>query len=254
MSKVRHLVFLVFLGCALVPANAGASGGTYDVVFCHELHRGFGGTIDSTNAFSARNFCSDPQNSSAVKIENVDRTAEGRSATVHWEVDDPLGITGVQVEGRLRRANGYSSDLFMADSDGQRTHVVATGESSPSEFEAYEWHGKPQQQFFAKLQCTLSPSCPASEPARTWVRSLRFTVADGADPVVDAVGGLLDGGWLRGSADVRAEGHDAGSGIADGGYHRELSAHNANDALRAPAGYRASWRQALPLALLPPRA
>ena len=102
MRRTRLLLATAALGFAFLPAGASAADGTYDVVFCHELHRSFGGTIDSTNSFSARSLCSDPQNSSAVKIDNVDRTSEGRSAEVFWEVNEPLGITGVQVEGRLR--------------------------------------------------------------------------------------------------------------------------------------------------------
>ena len=185
MKRLVGTSLVVMAMCCALPSVAAASGGTYDVVFCHELNRSFGGTIDSTNSFSARSRCSEPQNDSAVKIENVDRTAEGRSAVVSWQVAEPLGITGVEVDGRLRRANGYVSELFMADAGGHRTQQVATGESEPSDFEPYEWNGKPQQQFVAQLRCVLNPNCPASEPARTWVRNLRFTVADGADPEIE---------------------------------------------------------------------
>ncbi len=214
MRRTRPLLATAVLGLlGILPANASAADGTYDVVFCHELHRSFGGTIDSTNSFSARSLCSDPQNSSAVKIDNVDRTSEGRSAEVFWEVDEPLGITGVQVEGRLRRANGYASNLFMADSDGRVTQAVASGETGPSDFESYEWSGKPQRQFVASLECREGPSCAPSEHARTWVRNLRFTVADSSDPEVEVEGSLLGGGWLRGPGEIQVVANDQGAGL-----------------------------------------
>ena len=64
MTRVRIATALAFAGSALMPTASVAEGGTYDVLFCHELHRGFGGTIEATNSFSARTLCSDPQNSS----------------------------------------------------------------------------------------------------------------------------------------------------------------------------------------------
>lgn len=214
MRAALRLTLAVSVGCVLLPANSLASGGTYDVVFCGELNRGFGGTIESTNAFSARTLCSDPQNDSAVKIDNVDRTTEGRSARVFWDVDTPLGITGIQVDGRLRRANGYRSELYMADAEGRMTEEVAEGDSSPGGFRTYQWQGKPQRQFFASLKCAQGPSCPASEHARTWVRNLRFTVADGADPEVEVEGDLIREGWLRGESSVALSATDPGSGLA----------------------------------------
>lgn len=198
----------------LIPASAPASGGTYDVAFCSELHRFFGGTIESTNSFSARTLCSDPDNDSAVKIDNVARTTKGRSARVIWAVGEPLGLVGAQVEGRLRRSEGYESSLFMADALGSSTHIVARGGPGPGPFERFRWQGAPQRQFVAKLECTAGPSCPPSEQAKTWVRDLRFTVADYADPQVEVRGSLFQGGWLRGSVDVSAQATDGGSGVA----------------------------------------
>ena len=103
----------------------------------------------------------------------------------------------------------------MADGTGHRTHTVAVGVSGPTDFEPYEWRGKPQRQFVARLQCTESPSCPESEHARTWVRSLRFTVADSADPEVEVGLDLLEGGWLKGEFAAFLSATDEGVGLAD---------------------------------------
>ena len=170
-------------------ANAEAAGGTYDVVFCGSANRSFGGEIETTNAFTARSFCGDPLESNAIKIDNVARAAVGRNARVSWRVEPPLAIVGVSVEGRLRRANGYSSSLFMTDAEGRFTHHVASGSRDPSDFKTFEWEGeKPQRGFTASLECTESPSCEASEQAHTWVRNLRFTVVDLEDPEVAVAG------------------------------------------------------------------
>ncbi|MEJ7876759.1 MAG: hypothetical protein WKF62_08865, partial [Solirubrobacterales bacterium] len=163
-------------------ARAEASGGTYDVVFCSSLNRSYGGEIETTNAFTARNLCSDPQNDNAIKIESVARATDGRSARVSWGVEPPLGIVGVSAEGRLRRADGFSSKLFMADAEGRLSEEVADGTREPGDFRTVEWEGIPQRQFVARLECTQAPSCEASDHARTWVRNLRFTVADFSDP------------------------------------------------------------------------
>ncbi len=209
MKRFAFALLAVIAGCAVLPSNSLAAGGTYDVVFCHELHRLFGGTIDSTNSFSARSRCSDPQ-SNSVTIDNVERTAEGRSAEAYWQVDDPLGITGVQVDARLRRANGYRSALYMADGNGHETHTVAVGDTSGDGSKPYAWEGQPQRRFVASLECGQSPSCAASEHARTWVQNVRLTVADEADPEVEVDGSLLDGGWLRGQHTLAVRSLDAG--------------------------------------------
>lgn len=198
---------------ALTSSEAKASGGTFEVVFCHELSTLFGGDIDTNNAFSARSFCNDESNASAVRIESALRAKNGRSARAFWEVDQPLALTGVSAEGRLRRADGYQSELFMADADGKPTRRVAFGGPATGEFETYEREGDPQAQFVAELKCTEGPSCPPSPQAQTLVRDLRFTVADYADPQVEVEGSLLHGGWLRGEKAAEVLGTDVGSGL-----------------------------------------
>ena len=78
----------VLCGGLLVPATASA--GTYDVVFCHELHRSFGGTIRTTHAFSAEAF--------AAILKTIRRS---RSTTT----------TGRRRAARLRRS-GRSANLW----------------------------------------------------------------------------------------------------------------------------------------------
>jgi hypothetical protein len=213
VRRAGRVVLSALVGAVVLPASSGASNGTYDVVFCHELHRGFGGTIEATNSFFVRNRCSDPQYSSAIQIESVDRTSDGRSARAFWELADPLGITGVEVEGRLRRANGYRSELFMADAEGRKTQQVGVGESSSDGFQTYDWQGKPQQRFTASLECGQSSSCPASDTAKTWLRSLRLTVVDGADPEVEVGLELFEDRWVRGDASTFLSATDTGSGL-----------------------------------------
>jgi len=198
----------------LSATNVEAAGGTYEVVFCSSANRSFGGEIDTTNAFTARSLCSDPAEGNAIKIDNVARTTAGRNARVSWRVEPPLAIVGVSVEGRLRRANGYASWLFMTDAEGRYTHEVASGGRDPSDFETFEWEGpKPQQGFTASLECTETPSCEASTQAHTWLRNLRFTVADSRDPEIDVSGSLFDAGWVRGDVSAIVSGVDPGAGM-----------------------------------------
>lgn len=209
-------VAVLALTTALVGASvASASGGTFDVVNCSSLNRAYGGTIQSTtNAFTARSLCSDPDNEFAFKIDSVDRAAEGRSASVHWDVAPPLGIVGVSSEARLRSTDGFESSLYMADELGRFTESVGTGGHGLTGFKTYDWHGKPQRRFVARLECGERPNCAASDQARTWVRNLRFTVADYEDPTVEVDGSLFASGWVRGSAEVVVQGEDEGSGLS----------------------------------------
>ncbi|HYH62992.1 MAG TPA: hypothetical protein VD766_14080, partial [Solirubrobacterales bacterium] len=211
--RARAMIASLLLLALMPAANAEAAGGTYDVVFCSSANRSFGGEIDTTNAFTARSFCGDPAESNAIKIDNVARTTEGRNARVSWVVEPPLAIVGVSVEGRLRRADGYSSSLYMTDAEGRFTHEVASGGRDPSDFKAFEWEGeKPQRGFTASLTCTQTPSCEASTQAHTWLRNLRFTVVDLKDPEIEVGGALFDSGWLRGETSATIDGSDQGSG------------------------------------------
>lgn len=208
---VLALAVVVF---AVPVASSHASGATYEVVHCGSLNRTMGGVVSETNAFTARNNCSDEANDFAFQIDSVGRATQGRAASVSWGVEPPLGIVGVSSDARLRRGDGYQSRLFMADADGLLTNVVAVGSSAPSDFSRYEWDGPPQRQFVASLECFEAPNCPASPHARTWVRDQKFTVADYADPEVVAEGTLYGGGWLRGPVDVILTSRDEGSGVS----------------------------------------
>lgn len=219
---------------AVPAASSRASGETYEVVHCGTLNRALGGTISETNAFSARNNCGDEANDFAFHIDSVGRATKGRAASVTWGVEPPLGIVGVSADARLRRADGYQSRLFMADSTGLLTDVVATGSREPSDFTRYEWDGAPQRQFVANLECFDGPSCPASPHAKTLVRDLRFTVADYADPEVVAEGSLYSGEWLRGPVDVVLTSQDAGSGISD--LYVDVNSANLQEELNDCAG------------------
>lgn len=208
LAALAALLLLMFAS-----TEARASGETFDVVFCDDLSSLFGGEFETNNAFSARSFCNDESNASTVKIENVLRAKNGRSARAFWEVDEPLGLTGVSSEGRLRRSDGYQSELFMADAAGKFKSRVALGRPDTGDFKRYRWDGNPQAQFVAELKCTEGPSCPMSTQAHTWVRELRFTVADYADPEVEVEGSLFGGGWLRGTHDAQVVASDEGSGL-----------------------------------------
>ena len=41
MTRCVWLALTAVVACAVLPGSSTAAGGTYDVVFCHELHRLF---------------------------------------------------------------------------------------------------------------------------------------------------------------------------------------------------------------------
>jgi hypothetical protein len=192
---------------------APAANGTFDVVFCNELNLAAGAEFNSTNAFTTRNRCADPSNSSTIKIDNVDRAEEGRSATARWAVGEPLSIVGVDARARLRRANGYKARLFTTNDRGQITYLIAEGTTEAAQFSRERWSGSPQSRFVARLECTNAPSCPQSTLAKTWIRDITFTVRDSADPEVRVGGSLFSAGWIRGSTLMRIDMADDGSGL-----------------------------------------
>lgn len=212
---MRRLALWLAVASVVIPAaSAQAAGGTYDVVFCSSLNRDLGGTVEKANVYSARDYCAEPTEDFAFKINNVERALEGRSAEVFWEAEPPLAIVAAQAEAKLRRAAGYHARLYTADERGRLTHLVATGSTDGGDYTPYSWTGTPQPAFYADLVCVRSPSCAPSDQAKTLVRDLRFTVADYADPEVEVDGSLYGGGWLRGEARSTLRTSDLGSGIA----------------------------------------
>lgn len=196
------------------PSPAAGAGATYTVVQCHTENRGHADArIHEPRPYGITTACGDPASEHAIQINNRLRAEKNRSGTVRWIAPEATGLAGVRVQAKLRRARGHYSRLFMADAQGRQTNRIAAGGRSREPFRAQAWKGTSQRQFVAVLGCRRDRGCETSGAAKTWLRQVRLTVADFADPEVAVDGSLLSGGWKRGSHGIATAVSDEGSGV-----------------------------------------
>jgi hypothetical protein len=224
MSKSRRTPRLgIALGAVLavaapVPASALGAGGTYEVLQCHELNRGSVDAIPSEpRVYWVNRFCDEPQHENSLQINSLLPAQRGKTALITWTAPAETGFIDVRLEAKLRRADGHKARLYLADEAGRETERIAVGDGEPSTFQVEAWGGSRQGQLVASLGCEESGGCPKSDQAKTWVRDVRLTLADYADPVVEPSGSLLSTDWMRGSRELSALFSDGGSGLAEAG-------------------------------------
>jgi hypothetical protein len=203
---------------ALTPSTAGAAGQTYTVVQCHPLNRARANAIlEDAPPYAARSFCGDPQNDYAIKVTSTRYSRHGGYGRVRWTTgSSALGIVSVELRAKLRRDNGHAARLWMADPHLNEVAPVAGGHAHATAYRHYSWdaRGHGPRQFVASLRCERADGCKQSHLAKTWVRAIRFKVADYSAPGFSALNGtLLSGGWLRGAQSVHAQANDLGSGL-----------------------------------------
>ena len=157
------------------------------------------------------------QNDHAIKVTSTGDAQRPRSGRVRWSTGSThLALVSVDLQAKLRRDNGHAARLWMADRRQNEVARVARGDHGPAGYRHYAWAspGHGASQFVASLGCQGRSRCPQSDLAKTWVRNVRLKVADYSDPSFTILDGtLLGDGWLRGTADVRAQASDSGSGI-----------------------------------------
>jgi hypothetical protein len=210
---------LVALVAGVAPSMASAAGRTYTVLQCHSLNRAHADAIlKDAPAYATRGFCGDPQHGHAIKVTNTKNAQRPRSGRVRWSTGSPhLGLVSVDLQAKLRRDNGHAARLWMADRRQSEVARVATGSHGQTRYRHYTWRARGHRptQFIASLGCHSRSRCPRSDLAKTWVRNVRFKVADHSDPSLTALdGSLLGTGWLRGSQNVHAQADDPGSGLS----------------------------------------
>ena len=170
-----------------MPSSALGAGATYDVIQCHPGNRGHGDALlHEPRPYGVTTACANPSAENAIQINNRLRAEKGREGSVRWAAPAETGIVGVRVDAKLRRAAGHRARLFMADQNGRETRRIAQGDGSPGAFHIERWRGNRQAQFVAELGCDEDRGCEESNAAKTWVRGLRLTLADYADPEVAA--------------------------------------------------------------------
>jgi hypothetical protein len=218
---VRRPVALGSIAAALltlvVATSASASGARYKVVQCDPLNRGQHAVLEANLAYDARSFCANTAQEHAIQVNNTNSAGFGRSGRASWSVaSSALGIVGLKVQGKLRRDHGHRSRLYMGDEHLNETIRVATGGTGPTDFDGYAWNGSRQESFVASLSCQEADGCPQSNLAKTWIRDVELTLADYSDPLLTQLSGsILDGGWLRGNADLFGRATESGSGVLE---------------------------------------
>jgi hypothetical protein len=199
-----------------LPAAASAAAATYTVVQCAPLNRAADDVaVSGGRAYYARNACG-VSGTNAVRIDSISRAPYGAAGKARWSTGTQwLGIVAVDVSAKLRRHDGHTSKLWIADGRQRQVAGVASGKSRPAGYRHRRWRtrGPGQRQFVASLTCGRRHGCRRSDLAHTWLRNLRLEVADYARPVLAASGSLLAGGWKRGTQDLATGGSDAGSGL-----------------------------------------
>jgi hypothetical protein len=209
---------LVALVVGLTASGASAAANTYSVLQCHPLNRAhIESIIEDDPAYAIGGFCRDPANDHAIKAASTRDAQRPRSARVRWSTGSThLALVSVGVQAKLRRDQGHAARLWMADRRQNEVARVARGAHGPAGYRNYAWasQGRGARQFVASLGCQGRSRCPQSDLAKTWVRNVRLKVADYSDPSFTILDGtLLTDGWLRGTASVRAQASDSGSGV-----------------------------------------
>ncbi len=217
MSAVRFFALAgAITASLLLPQAALSAGATYDVVQCHPLNRSHADAqLHEPRPYGITTACAEAASENAIQINNRLRAEKGREGSVRWIAPEATGFVGIRVEAKLRRAAGHYARLFMADEFGREVRRIATGDGSPGAFHVESWDGARQAQLVAVLGCDEDKGCDESNAAKTWVRSVRMTLADYADPEVAVSGSLLGGGWRRGEQVVDYSVDDVGSGARE---------------------------------------
>ena len=213
------------LGCALlacvalgglVPAVASGAGATYVVIQCDPANREAADVrVHERRGYGVTRDCDEAAGYNALRIQSRLSAGKGSKGTLSWAAPSGTGFVRVRSEAKLRRDMGHYSRIYMADSKGRETTRIASGDGTSGTFRERIWNGGRQQQFVAALGCNRSGGCPQSDAAKTWVREVKMTVADYADPTVVLDGPLVTGGWKRGDQQLGSTANDSGSGVRD---------------------------------------
>ncbi len=212
-TRTRAMAFgAVALLWLATGTRAEGAGSTYRVLQCDPLNVGSADAQSrEVHPYNVARHCSDPDR--ALEVTDVWRADQGDEGSFTWSAPAQTGIVGVHAEAKLRRDNGHKARLYMADGQHRQTFVVANGDDSGGVFRGQSWQGPPQDEFVAALRCEDAGGCPASGDAKTYVRSVKLTVADFSDPTLSVGGALAASGWHRGSQLLSFSGDDQGSGL-----------------------------------------
>lgn len=217
--RAALLTAFVVLAVALLAALApSARAGRYSVVQCDRANRAFTDAVferfnPGDYAFAFR--CEEDESASSLQIHPLTGAPATRYGRISWAAPATAKIVGVRGEARLRNDSGQQARLGFLDPHGNEVGRIATGSDAPGGFEPFDRQltDGGRDRFAASLVCVASAGCRMTDQARTWIRSVRLTIADDVAPVAYLLGTLVTPGWHRGAGELLVAAGDFGSGV-----------------------------------------
>ena len=213
----------------VVPAQAQA--GTYVVRECqhsapqNHSHEALATVFPNPGPYAVAagsSVCSNAVGEYAIKTAPIAAALQGQSGLARFVAPDGTKIIGVQVAARLRSEAGHRARLSMVNSAGVEKVRFGAGAAGPAGFSTYKWPvtaaaSGAYQQFTAGLVCDNPGSyCSMGQNgdrSKTDFRNVKLTIRDDVAPTVSLDGGLVAGGWIRGTATLVAAEEDQGGGL-----------------------------------------
>ncbi len=222
----RVLVTLVFVTGGWLAGSSSADAGTFTMKQCLGAgHLDFQATyapINDSGLFDVASGCV-PAGSGKIGVyqdKSGPSMAFGEGGQFRWDAPNGTGIIGADFAVRLKDANGLVAGLVGFD--GALVKDIDGGIAHDGEKYGTTWSGPgtPQSMVVARLKCDAVSCQNNSSVTKAYVEvtDAEFTVSDTSAPSVSASGELWNWGgdslYHRGSASVRLDSGDQGSGVA----------------------------------------
>lgn len=217
MNRLRLNLAGVLMAAAasLCPLAGTARAGEYEVAQCHAANDSHEASTVGANRgdYAMRDECATAPDR-ALKVLPNTGAPSGHMGYWYWEAPPGTRIVAVNVEAKLRRADGNKARLYMADAIGRTTTLVASGQDGPADFARERWTAPAGSggaaRFYAALVCDDDQTCTGPSEAKTFVRNIELTLRDTVAPTVRI--GIPRAPWTRGQFVLGTEIEDIGTG------------------------------------------
>lgn len=211
-ASVALAAVIVTTGALAAPAPAQAAGAGYYVHQCGDFFRDTPdiGDPPAAGPYLKANKCTGGD--ARLEISNAGGTVINQGAQYTMTAPPGTSIVEIHLDANLRRGNGHHAQIAVWN--GSSVIPLVTGPDSNPSWQHYAFGGLNDPQLVLRLYCT-NGNCPADGQAHLYARNITLLLADHANPSVNGVGGgLLDGGWRRGTQTFSAHASDAGGGVS----------------------------------------